>query len=791
MSTYNRLLVSKGGGLLDVNRNKSDRHNGVSICIGLGGTGKDTVKQLKEEIFRRLKPDDPFSPLPIYGNIKFLAVDQDDSDLDTYYDISNLNRSAEYFDISDHKDNKASRTRQASRSLLIHKADLLKEKLTAIIQEATLEVYDGLNIYIFSGLSGKTGGGIFLDMCYIVRHALETLGKGEALISGYFFLADVNLSMPSVEEDPLHSRQIKRNCYGALKELDYYMDLKRVGDRFTQDYGSFSINTNQPPVDLCCLLSAASSDGALMKDGYNHAISVAVEHVISMLSKIFLPDGLGGLYCRNMRYYLLRLHMGSPSPSKKDGAFWGYTFMGAASVQIPYLDLLNYLGAKLFERFRNLPRRAPTENDLTKFVAANKISYEELLGQLTEGITYAIPYPEFLKMEMDVIPEDKQVLNCADTWMAGGLGLLEENRKIMTEELKDYQISKNSSSIISRIFSSLYSNYVMDSSAGPFFAMKLLGGPDNKNLIHVIDDYIQINKERETGELRLEQQLQAELGAAEESLTKASFLTRKKRTRQYLKAVNNWFVHRLNLGGYRQTDRLLRDVRAQAIWLYQKFFLTMATVLDTLNNTFAENLAVLSEENLPQDLLKRKIITVGDIRNRFDEEVEKTDIGQAMKKLMDILFHQWGEWISQDENKITLLISEYITREALPLSTKEITDYLRVKYQTTDAMTLSKRIHEEIIEKDLKQRSKPLLWKNPLFNLSHVVTGGYIQVPFNSPEIREAAEMSGGDVDTVIPSNITDTISMMEFYCRVPLYAYQGLAELEKIYEEDLACGGR
>ena len=44
-----------------------------------------------------------------------------------------------------------------------------------------------VNIHIFSGLSGGTGAGCFLDVCYMVRHiAGET-----ANIFGYFFMPDV------------------------------------------------------------------------------------------------------------------------------------------------------------------------------------------------------------------------------------------------------------------------------------------------------------------------------------------------------------------------------------------------------------------------------------------------------------------------------------------------------------------------------------------------------------------------------------------------------------------------
>ena len=99
MATYDRLSIGAGGGIMN-DMKKSDRQSDATICIGLGGTGKDALKKLKKEVYRRLKPDDLDSPIPTYKNIKFLLIDSDDAELDTTHDISNIDRSTEYFDIS-------------------------------------------------------------------------------------------------------------------------------------------------------------------------------------------------------------------------------------------------------------------------------------------------------------------------------------------------------------------------------------------------------------------------------------------------------------------------------------------------------------------------------------------------------------------------------------------------------------------------------------------------------------------------------------------------------------------
>ena len=62
---------------MEGNCKKSDWQEGCSLCVGLGGTGKDGIKRLKKEVYRRIKPDHPDASSSMYKNILFLIVDID------------------------------------------------------------------------------------------------------------------------------------------------------------------------------------------------------------------------------------------------------------------------------------------------------------------------------------------------------------------------------------------------------------------------------------------------------------------------------------------------------------------------------------------------------------------------------------------------------------------------------------------------------------------------------------------------------------------------------------------
>lgn len=85
--------------------------------------------------------------------------------------------------------------------------------------------------------------------------------------------------------------------------------------------------------------------------------------------------------------------------------------------------------------------------------------------------------------------------SCGEAWKNCVLNKMEVNRRLLSEELKSYDIPEMGSSVISCLFSSLYLNYALNPSAGPFFAMKLLGGQYNMNLLHLIDNHKSRNQD--------------------------------------------------------------------------------------------------------------------------------------------------------------------------------------------------------------------------------------------------------------------------------------------------------
>lgn len=821
MATYSQLLVGTGGGVIN-RKQQSERTKDATVVIGIGGTGSSAVKKLKREVYKRLKPDDENSPIPTYKDIKFLIIDSDTTQFQSTSDIMDVDTRTEVFDISnnaieatfaskdilnnrlelswlDHvnisiKDagNGAGGIRQVGRFLLFDRSSELKAKITETVQGAIRGVNGELTIHIFSGLSGGTGSGCFLDTCYIVRQVLKELGKENARVCGYFFLPDVNLSVPAISSDPLISSYVRVNGYVALQELDYLMDMENNGDEFNQNYGHFSIRTKKAPVDLCYLISTTNTEGTLLTNGYDYAMNVATDFVISFLSKVTLPQGVtagaedGGI---TLKGHIANLEAAKAGIKKTHGSSIDYNIIGASNAEMPLSQISTYLGSKLFEKFSSMYSQTPTEKDLIEFVSRSQLTYENIMGQLIRGIQWNITFPKYdAKMiQMGNAPAVER----ADLWHSNTKGALETSYKALSEDLSTYEVPKNSTSLIGRTFRNLHDLYAIVVDKGPFYAMRMLGGKDNKNLLHFIDGFIIKNQNMLDSEIRQDQLRLDDVDNAWERLRSANALNRNNRLDEYLGKLNNHYVHLGRIDQYRTMGDLLKLYRKQVIDLNNNFFNILTSVLDTLQNTFRENSSILTEGVVQDNTYTWNILSVPDVKSSLDAEVEKMDVAQELHAFVDKMFEEYAGWLNQDPNNITRIVSDFVVKEFETVTSKTITDYLRIKFDATNPITLTEKIREEIIQNVLAQRSEPLFWKNSMFNMGAVAMNCTLSVPFDSKEIVDAADAFtvGNGKFTVRKTGLSDRLFMMRFYSGMPLYAYQGLQELERAYEADRSIG--
>ena len=823
MATYGQLLIDAGGGIVDRSK-QSEKQDGATLIIGLGGTGTDAVIKIKKEMYKQLKPDDESAAIPTYESIRFLVIDSDRTQLEKQNGaISDIDKNNEFFNVGndsikqtfaakkvlearkelswldfehinpDDASNGAGGIRQVGRFLLVDKAQMIYAKIKSQMMAALRDAKSGnLNVHILSGLSGGTGSGTFLDICYLVRAALDEIGKPNSRVCGYFFLPDVNLSVPEVSANPLLSGYIKVNGYAALQELDYCMNFGKNHDRFRMNYGFKEVDYEIKPVDLCYLVSTTDSDGNVVKNGYSYAMGVVADFVISFLAKVNLPEGVevGNDTGLTLEGHIANLHQMKEGISLQHGATVDYNILGASVAEMPLSEIATYLGSKLFGAYSSIYDRTPFEQERNEFLMRSRLQYEDIRATLAQGCAPQVTFGNQFDANLFQTTGNRRFIERADEFYNINKGILTKNAAAMMDKLGDYDISAQGTSMISRTFKNLYEYYVVNMNYGPFYAKRMLFGNNNPNLIHAVDGMIARNVEQIESEVRQEPLRKQDLQDAEARMNGAGALNKSKRVEEYKNALNNWYSHLYRVEVYKQMEELLQEFKRQLVALDHDFFNVLTIVLDTLRSTFEENAKILSDGVRDENSYSWKILSIPDIQAGLDSVIKNLDVNQTLYNLMTSMFNNFKNWLGQDQNEITKLVSEFVLREFGAATKKTMTDYLKEKYQADNPTILAEKIEDDIMQKNLWNKSVPLFWQNSMYK-NPVGTLTSLTVPYDAAEIKTAAYNFKGAKHEIIvrESGITDKISMMRFYSGLPMYAYQGIQELERAYESDTRAG--
>ena len=301
------------------------------LVVGLGGTGADGLRRIKNEFGQRLEQDrlgtreldrpprtayllldtDPGELTKRYHGT---VIDKDNEWLDLSWDIeyaldregANLSPSIKswldskfYTDASLRQDaayNGAGTYRQLSRMMMFRKAQDVVTKLEALLTRlATVPAgapagARKINVVVISGLSGGTGSGSFLDFAYLVRHAANQVHM-PIRMDLYVVGPDVTINRQAIT-DQAKQKIYKTNSFAALKELDYWMSIDtRVKahtkeENVTVDYGGgLIIPWDQRPYDDVTLLCATNAKGVLLENAYDVVLSSVTEMLLFMMAE--------------------------------------------------------------------------------------------------------------------------------------------------------------------------------------------------------------------------------------------------------------------------------------------------------------------------------------------------------------------------------------------------------------------------------------------------------------------------------------------------------------------------
>lgn len=150
------------------------------------------------------------------------------------------------------------------------------------------------------------------------------------------------------------------------------------------------------------------------------------------------------------------------------------------------------------------------------------------------------------------------------------------------------------------------------------------------------------------------------------------------------------------------------------------------------------------------------------------------------------------KWRTRDDRRIGLYISEFMVKIFQAQTDRSLEDYLYEKYPKTghNSAQLAQAVSDDILD-GVYNDAKPMFWCSQTFPLGMGNTATFdsssLSVPANASAVCSAAQQFGAIHNDffVCRTGLKNRIFALRFCSGVPLYAYVGVPQMKRIYDEN------
>ena len=793
------------------------------VIIGLGGTGIDAITRLKRKIYEQIEPDNKDEVRtkgeePQYKHIKFLGIDADKWTLNASglsmgetLNIQNYNcgvifsadklnalknrKEMQWMSIdymSEHLPPSVEGTgayRQYGRWLTISSANTITMKLTQVIKQAC----DGrngnqLNVHIISGITGGTGGGSFVDICYITRKVIYDLGFSEAIVFGYFVLPDVIApKLASLGRDIPNMR----NGLAALLEIEHLMNLKDSNEWFEQDYGSFKICTQQKLVDACHLISATNINGVPVPNGYEYALNVIGNHILT-----FLRTDVSGLTSMKSVYSVILANLQNINPIC--GYSQNYFVIGGASGEIPTTQMATYLATELLKKLtirRIMPDSIQIEQEFADYLNLSDSRFKQLENQVTQGAGWTQITEQLVSQYFNQIKAHTNdgvlpaaMLNPTEASLRQRKALLAKKREDLCRNVLEYEYREVPHSI-PRVALNRLIQIAEDPAKGPIYAYGMMN-KTGADIFHYLDGRLKYYASQKQNARAQEAFFANHESEAKRLLGNSNLFNKKRNLEQYVSILNNVYYWQSMVDFFDEMEALIEDLIVAFREINNKYLKPLYKITTELIETFDANSTYfqMGKGNQSQDGFTKQLVLFSNIQPELDSEIVKLDPTIETSGLLKILTTYPETWMEREELKLKAKISEYVLQKFHPILSGSLESFLRkdLNMQTANNSTFANAIQTAIID-PFVDTAAPIFWTNEPLVSDNTKTShrSILTVPSAANCVCLAANQhkaANWGADT-IKSFVNDRLSVLKVIAGVPMHAYQGLVEYYKVYE--------
>ena len=805
--------LNEGGCLHDI-ANKAVAINAPVLVIGLGGTGVDSLLVTKKLIYDNIQRSS-FEEKP--QNIEYLAIDTDEHSRDESYQGIKFKQNKEevkvytmpnvlpilahpdllpeyiskWLDCSIENDSViwgSRAVRQVGRLALMNNAadiiHVLREKIEKITGNYPTNI--PLYVFILTGICGGTGGGMFIDVPYLIKAVADSLYGGRQVYNiGLLFMPDVNVYKKGCSE---LSRSIcYTNSFAALKELDYVMNIENTGDVFEQNYGVWICGGSKEgksikPYDVCMLLSGKNINGELLASGdeiYQLTVQTAAETIFNFILEdsgtcTFSDFNISSwieIEARNREIYQCNLQ------DNRHPVSYAYTTLGTATAKLPTDNLMSYMAYRMYQEAEGLWDQEPEEQDIDEVEKFFHLTKEMLVSGAFYGMKYVNTHQIDAKT---VISDHQQVVQLYDVELKRQQKKVVDNLENMLNRLRgDIEDEYN-----------ILNQYFRDPEKGPVFAQRCLytGTRDQRSVITDLHRYKQefayaVPKPEKIG--ALEQQV----GIALESLKKTLF-GKNIKLQEYIREMDELYKAKLGVFLFselqifcKKADVILSDKRNEIFDMGSDL---LYIVMPIFQNYCRAHQAEVNVDNCFSWNIVNPVVFENEMKKKMDSQPEfSLDFHTVVQDFYTYLFQNMNAWKGHDED-IVENINTFFSKEFQVVLDQNMDFFLKM-IADSEGKVLEQYVGK-IIE-ELVKRAETRFNRNGAMDVE--LQPGYyvIFVPDNSPRLLSIAQATASTIVTpgyvpviVKESRERKSISVMKFESAVPLSKNGDIKEFYRCY---------
>ena len=801
------LSLGQNGGIYYAGARVAPEEKQAVLFVGLGGSGADALIRIKDQITNRMILPTDESNTPVADtpkNIGFLEIDTDKKTKNLAYGTAHFDRrGTEFCDISvdavdkvienvlKQKDNGveywqwfdkdvnaiagadgAGGIRQIGRMLLANNilkvvADI-KGKISSLISNTQI---NDIRIILFSGISGGTGAGTFLDMAYILRKvAKESIPNVNIL--GYLIMTDVN------ELNGGADTSLRANGFACLKELDYWMNSSEHMERYHQKFPGYELNEFAAPFDFCHLLDASDIHGHQFS--YKKILRSVAENIFAYVAGE-AGGGDGGntamtqMY-NNIQGYMTALETRAPYP-----ACYKYLSVGAAKIEIPYTEISTLVAARVFERLdQGMFRNRPTQEEFNVTVYRDLEMTEDNIRSLL--YREVIPRPALQQFDYKDIWPNNTPYNAAYNWLA------------------DFQraVVKQSGNLPSYLEGKL-KNYIksnlQNKKTGPVYLRYFVKSEESYSLYHMLEGFKNYCNELKGQCAGQSQRMKEEMQQMYVMGTNAGFGKKKQAAKDYLDSVERWYRNEESAFLNEEIVKVIEILQGRLKLYYDNILKPLTDTLFELPKIFHDNVEIIkAQEAVVQedtDVLIRPLQFEHTKQMEFNAAVlaaENSFLGSLAENI-----HKWiGRDIDNvDENiagtvDVPGFISGFISEHFSKLLTINMENIMSTKLKS--GQSLNQYIGDCIDH--LLDKSYAMYKKSAQFD-GKTDEFSILSIPSDCPVIYQTAvaHIRAKNLSTKVIIKQSDERSrfyIVKVASGFPLYSNDFLEKMEEAYEEQM-----